>query len=229
MAAQVVAHHAFSVGQRTHRRVHSEPFDFDEPLQDDILAGLSSPDTWHKSAVFHTPPEDHHSQEVEVEKLEAYSNPSIPTPSPDGSDDEAAWSYSLLDRQGSGSADLTNQFGSVTLNEFPTASPRSVEAVWGEIDSWMTGATASEDRLATASEMPAPAPAPAPTVMPDTPTGLGFTLHCWDGEPMDGQETLGMMEAAWDGCAPSAQTLQPIAATSTNVTATAEKAETPPG
>lgn len=234
MATQVVAHHAPS-DTRTHRRVRSEPFDFDEPKAfDAILAGLSDSQLWKSSS---SPNQtQHNSQEAEVAKLEAYSNPSSPTPSPVNGSDDAAWSYSLSDRQGSGSPDLTNQFGSVTLDEFPTASPRSVEAVWGEIDSWMTEASASEDRLATSTEMPAPAPAPAPTVMPDTPTGigLGFTLHCWDDEPMDGQESLGMMEAAWDGCAPSAQTLQPIAAAMANTNATtdpaaAEKAETPPG
>jgi hypothetical protein len=224
-----------------HRRVHSEPFDFDDPGQDDILADLSVPDNWHKTAeaAFHAIHQS--SQEVEVAQLEAYSKPSRDTGTPDDLR-TTSWDPSPVARAASGSGadspDLAGRLDSVTLDEFPTASPRSVDAVWGEIDSWMIGgagakgATADETTKPSAyaairSEIksePAPEPAPEGVAMPDTPVGMGFSLHCWDDElPMQGEETLGMMEAAWDGCAP----IEP--ATDASSTATAETSTTPPG
>eukprot|EP01043_Picozoa_sp_COSAG02_P046710 COSAG02_NODE_4395_length_5409_cov_3.368738_10_plen_251_part_00 len=189
-----------SAAHAGHRRVRSEPFDFDEPDQDEILAGLSVPDdNWHKKAeaAFHAT--EHSTQDSELAQLQAYAQPSRGIEAPDDSDIRTtSWDNSPISRcvagtgTGAGSPDLSGRLNSVTLDEFPTASPRTVDALWGEIDhGWMVGASSS---TLDETEMPSPpittiqsdlAPAPAPSMV-DT-AGVNITLHSWHDEPIQGE------------------------------------------
>jgi len=219
--------------QPGHRRVRSEPFDFDEPDQDDILAGLSVPDdNWHKKAeaAFHAIEQS--TQDSELAQLEEYAKTFRGIGAPDESDlRTTSWDNSPLSRSaagtGAGSPDLSGRLNSVTLDEFPTASPRTVDSVWGEIDSWMVGtsssrvdpteipspiaaAAAAAAVTSTASISREPAPEPAPNGMVDT----GVTLHTWHDESIQGEQALGMIATTWDG---------------SSSTASAEQSTTPPG
>lgn len=169
-----MATESMNTAQPGHRRVRSEPFDFDEPDQGDILGELSVPDSWHKSAeaAFHDI--QHSTQDSELAELQAYANPSRGI--------------------GSGSPDLSGRLNSVSLTEFPTASPRSVEAVWGELDSWMTSARPGESSPRSGESSPAPAPA-----------AMGV-MHSWHDGTMQGEEHLDIIDDSdWDTtCIPDA-------------------------
>jgi hypothetical protein len=218
-----------SAAQPGHRRVRSEPFDFDEPDQDDILAVLSVPDdNWHKKAEAAIHAIQQSTQDSELAQLEEYAKPSRGIDAPDDSglrtiswDNSPPLSRSAVGT-GAGSPDLSGRLNSVTLDEFPTASPRTVDSVWGEIDSWMVGASSSR---AEPTEMPSPPAAaaatstiklsePAPEPAPYGMVAMGVTLRSWHDEPIQGEQPLGTIATVWD---------RPSSAAST------EESTTPPG
>lgn len=196
---QNMATEMMSAAHPGHRRVRSEPFDFDEPDQDEILAGLSVPDdNWHKQAeaAFHAIQQS--TQDSELAQLQAYAQTSRGLDALDDSDlRTTSWDNSPLSRcaagtgTGAGSPDLSGRLNSVTLDEFPTASPRTVDALWGEIDhGWMVGASSN---TAEPTEMPSPptiqsgpAPARAPSMI-DTAAGMDVALHSWHDEPIQAE------------------------------------------
>lgn len=180
MQGGVLAAEGVVGGKPEHRRVRSQPFDFDEPNQDEILAGLCVADNWEKAHdAFHAfQPE----RDAELEQLQAYAKPSVgAVPPTDLPIRTTSWSNSPINRAngataGAGSPDLSGHLKSVTLDEFPSASPRSVEAVWGELDQWMVGAhgevSPTEMADVNSDSMREPTPEPAPAML---------TLH-WNGQ-----------------------------------------------
>lgn len=207
-------------GKPEHRRVRSEPFDFDEPNQDDILAGLCDAGNWGKvQDTFHELIQPEH--DAELEQLQAYAKPSrgdLPPTAP--AIRTTSWNSPPVDRAdgatGAGSPDLSGQLNSVSLDEFPSASPRSVEAVWGELDQWMVGApgevSPTEMADVNCASMSEPTPEPAPA-----------TLHIrWNDQGRTGAGWSGYGSARGEGSPADDNT-------SDHSDDSAEQAATPPG